>query len=234
MRLVVGASLAALACAAVLPALAQSEEKGVPIFQAPFHVPAMKNEYGTVLIINVPPGRNTGYHIHDAELVLGQHRSRRHDEPESRLVAGQPAEPRPGRPHPLHALFQGRRAHASGEQCRQFAFPQCLVPLLVAAARTASRRRRAVQGYEQIADNERFRAWRLALQPGQSAAPYKQGAPGMRVIVSGGELTETVPGQLDRGMKPRDGQFFWQEAGTTRTVKNTGTTPLNIVEIELK
>jgi mannose-6-phosphate isomerase-like protein (cupin superfamily) len=90
------------------------------------------------------------------------------------------------------------------------------------------------QGYEQIADNERFRAWRLALKPGESAAPYKQGAPGMRVIVSGGELTESVPGQPDRGMKPRDGQFFWQEAGTTRTVKNTGTTPLNIVEIELK
>jgi len=67
MRLVVGASLAALACAGVLPALAQSEEKGVPIFQAPFHVPVMKNEYGTVLIINVPPGRNTGYNIHDAD-----------------------------------------------------------------------------------------------------------------------------------------------------------------------
>ena len=50
-------SLAALACAAVLPALAQSEEKAVPVLQAPFHVPAIKNEYGTVLIINIPPGR---------------------------------------------------------------------------------------------------------------------------------------------------------------------------------
>src|SRR5262245_65338051 len=67
MRLVVGASLAALACAAVLPALAQSEEKGVPVFMAPFHVPAMKNEFGTVLIINIPPGRNSGYHIHSAD-----------------------------------------------------------------------------------------------------------------------------------------------------------------------
>lgn len=64
MRFVVGTSLALLACAAVLPASAQSEEKGVPIVMAPFHVPAMKNEYGTVLIINIPPGRNTGYHIH--------------------------------------------------------------------------------------------------------------------------------------------------------------------------
>ena len=43
-----------------------------------------------------------------------------------------------------------------------------------------------------------------------------------------------VPGQPDRGMKPRDGQYFWQEAGVTRAVKNTGTTPLNLVEVELK
>jgi hypothetical protein len=35
-------------------------------------------------------------------------------------------------------------------------------------------------------------------------------------------------------MKPRDGEFFWQEAGVTRAVKNTGTTPLNLVEIEIK
>jgi hypothetical protein len=66
MKVVVSASLAVLACAAV-PAFSQSEEKGLPIVQAPFHVPAMKNEYGTVLIINIPPGRNTGYHIHSQD-----------------------------------------------------------------------------------------------------------------------------------------------------------------------
>ena len=67
MRFVVGVSLTALACAAFLPALAQSEEKAVPVVQASFHVPAMKNEYGTVLIINIPPGRNSGFHIHSQD-----------------------------------------------------------------------------------------------------------------------------------------------------------------------
>jgi hypothetical protein len=90
------------------------------------------------------------------------------------------------------------------------------------------------QGYEQIDDNARYRVWWLVLQPGQSVPAFKQGAPGLRVIVSGGELTESVPGQPDRGMKPRDGQYFWQDAGVTRAVKNTGTTPLNLVEVELK
>lgn len=233
MRLVVGASLAALACVAVLPAFAQSEEKGVPIVQAPFHVPAMKNEYGTVLIINVPPGRNTGYHIHDADSFSVNIEAA--DMTNQNL--GSSTVTPPNRAQVGRILFtpyykEGERTHrASNVGNSHFHNVSFLFSSRQPHGFTPSTRG---AGYEQIADNERFRAWRLALQPGQSAAPYKQGAPGMRVIVSGGELTESVPGQLDRGMKPREGQFFWQEAGTTRTVKNTGTTPLNIVEIELK
>jgi hypothetical protein len=34
------------------------------------------------------------------------------------------------------------------------------------------------------------------------------------------------------GLRP--GEFFWQDAGTTGAVKNIGTTPINIVEFELK
>ena len=233
MRFVVGASLAVLACAAVLPALAQSDDKGVPIVQAPFHVPAMKNEYGTVLIINVPPGRNTGYHIHDADSFSVNIEAA--DMTNQNL--GSSTITPPNRAQVGRILFtpyykDGERTHrASNVGNSHFHNVSFLFSSRQPHGFTPSTRG---AGYEQIADNERFRAWRLALQPGQSAAPYKQGAPGMRVIVSGGELTESVPGQLDRGMKPREGQFFWQEAGTTRTVKNTGTTPLNIVEIELK
>ncbi len=233
MRRMIGASLAALVCLGVLPALAQSEEMGVPIFQAPFHVPAMKNEYGTVLIINVPPGRNTGYHIHDADSFSVNIEAA--DMTNQNLGSSQVSPP--NRAQVGRILFtpyfkDGERTHrASNVGNSHFHNVSFIFSSRQPHGFTPSARG---QGYEQIADNERFRAWRLALQPGQSAAPYKQGAPGMRVIVSGGELTETVPGQLDRGMKPRDGQFFWLEAGTTRAVRNTGTTPLNIVEIELK
>jgi hypothetical protein len=30
------------------------------------------------------------------------------------------------------------------------------------------------------------------------------------------------------------GQYFWQDAGVTRAVRNTGTTKVQFVEIELK
>src|SRR5687767_2929960 len=203
MRLVVGASLAALALASVVPAAAQSEDKGVPIFQAPFHVPAMKNEYGTVLIINVPPGRNTGYHIHDADSFSVNIEAA--DMTNQNLGSSQISPP--NRAQVGRILFtpyfkEGERTHRASNVGNShfhnvsFVFSSRQPHGFTPSTRGA--------GHEQIADNERFRAWRLALQPGQSAAPYKQGAPGMRVIVSGGELTESVPGQPERGMKPRD------------------------------
>jgi hypothetical protein len=43
-----------------------------------------------------------------------------------------------------------------------------------------------------------------------------------------------MPGSADRGMAPYEGDFIWQDAGQTRTVKNTGTTLIEFVEFELK
>jgi hypothetical protein len=89
-------------------------------------------------------------------------------------------------------------------------------------------------GYTQIFDNERARAWRLRLDPGQSAVVVNQTAPGMRIIFSGDELTEIIEGQMDRGLALRPGDFYWQDPGTRRVVRNTGTTPLHLTEFELK
>ena len=223
----------AIVCAAVVPALAQSEEKGVPVVQASFHVPAMKNEYGTVLIINIPPGRNSGFHIHsqdsfsvniEAADMTNQNLGSSDVSPPNRAQVGR-------------ILFtpyykEGERTHkATNVGSSHFHNVSFLFASRTPHGFTPSTR---PSGYEQIADNERFRAWRLVLQPGQSVPAFKQGAPGMRIAVTGGELTESIPGAADRGMKPRTGEFFWQEAGITRAVKNTGTTALNLVEVELK
>jgi mannose-6-phosphate isomerase-like protein (cupin superfamily) len=35
-------------------------------------------------------------------------------------------------------------------------------------------------------------------------------------------------------MALRSGEFFWQDAGVTRTVRNSGSTRLELVEVELK
>src|SRR3982074_805653 len=69
MRHVISASLFVLSCALAQPASAQLEDKPVPMDKAPFHIPVFANDYLILLDVNIPPGRNTGYHIHYADSV---------------------------------------------------------------------------------------------------------------------------------------------------------------------
>jgi hypothetical protein len=78
------------------------------------------------------------------------------------------------------------------------------------------------------------RGWRLALEPGQSVAAITQQAPGIRIFLNAGDLVESVPGQPGRAMHGKLGEFYWQDPGVTRGVRNTGTTRLEFLEFELK
>ena len=69
MRTLISASLFVLACALAQPAARQVEEKPVPMDKAPFHIPVFSNDYIILLNVNIPPGRNTGYHTHYADSV---------------------------------------------------------------------------------------------------------------------------------------------------------------------
>ena len=89
-------------------------------------------------------------------------------------------------------------------------------------------------GYAQVLDNDRVRAWKLTLEPGQTSGVITQKAPGLRIVVDGGEIAEIVPGEPDRGQMLRLGDFYWQEPGTTRAIRNIGTTRIELVEFELK
>jgi hypothetical protein len=89
-----------------------------------------------------------------------------------------------------------------------------------------------VPAYVQIMDNDRVRGWCLVLEPGQSVAAITQTSPGLQVVLDGGELAETVPGYADRGWMLATGEFYWQEPGVARTLRNIGTT--RIEEFEIK
>ena len=94
--------------------------------------------------------------------------------------------------------------------------------------------RDAAPQYAQIFDNPRMRAWRLVLEPGQSAPAISQGNKGIRVVVRGGVLTTITPGLRDQNLALRPGDFAAQPAGAARALKNSGTETIELVEIELK
>ena len=91
-----------------------------------------------------------------------------------------------------------------------------------------------VPAYTSVLDNERVRGWRLMLQPGESAAAIVQIAPGVRIVVQGGDIVEIAPEKPDHELNLNRGDFVWQAAGTTRAVRNVGTSPVEWVEFELK
>jgi hypothetical protein len=231
----VAASFVLFACSFIQPALAQNEERGVPIEKAPYHLPVFRNEYVTLLNIYVPPQRNTGYHTHMGDSVSVNIE----DADMTNQDLGQP------QPGPAQRSQRGRatftayskqppRTHKASNVG---ATPFHNVSFLFRdpqPGRFMPSSRADVPGYAQIMDNERVRAWRVVLEPGRPVAAITQQAPGIRIVVDGGELVESVPGQPERGMSPKAGEFYWQEPGVTRAVRNSGTTRIELVEFELK
>lgn len=207
--------------------------KVVPVEQASFHVPVFSNEHVTVLNVLIPPQRTSGYHRHSLDSV-GVLIS---DAARTGQVLGADATvtaPRERGSANFTGYAREPLAHTvtvTGDT----PFHNIVVELLDPAPGRFMPGTRG-RGYTQILDNERVRIWRLVLDPGQTAPPITQAAPGVRVVIDGGEIVESVTGRPDRNKAPRSGEFYWQDAdaGTTRAVRNVGTTRINLVEMELK
>lgn len=206
----------------------------VPMDKESYHVPAYTNQYATVFVIDIPGGRTSNYHTHtndQACVVLEDYPPEAFSQP----LGGPPGKPRAaargevsyvsyfGKPLTHQAVNRGTLSQHSICAVLRSPKPYGFKP----AAREAA-------AYEQVLDNERVRAWRLVLQPGQSAPAITQSAPGLRVGIRSGELAEIQSDKHERGMVVRQGQFYWQDAGATRAVRNIGKTPLELIEFEFK
>ena len=234
MRLIVPAVILALV-GIVPPSFAQGEEGPVPIEKAPYHLPVFSNEYVTVLKIEIPPQRDTGYHTHTRDSVsvniepadnISQDLGAPKATPSQRAARGR-----------AQFTAYGKEPARSHKNTNVGTTPFHNVSFIFTSPKplglTPSTRADA-PAYASIMDNERVRGWRLALEPGQSAGAIAQEAPGIRIVVSGGELVENVPGQADRAMSLKLGEFYWQDRGVRRAVRNIGTTRIELVEFELK
>jgi hypothetical protein len=236
MRLVLAASLLALACTLIGPVMAQQEEEvGVPIREAPYHLPVFTNEYVTVLKIFIPPGRNTGYHTHSEDSVsvnIGPADMTNQNLGSSEISRGERAQR--GRAAYTPYGKEGPRTHQATNIGQTPFHNISFVFRNLAPGQFTPSSRADVPAYVQIMDNERVRGWRLVLEAGQSAAAITQTAPGIRIVLDGGELVEKVPGHANRGWALATGEFYWQEPGSTRELRNIGTTRIEIEEFELK
>jgi hypothetical protein len=233
MRQLVLASLTVCAIMLAQPAIGQEEGPPVPVEKAAFHVPVFRNDQVALLNVHIPPGRAAPYHIHslDQISVLVQEADNA-----GQVLGEDPTPPRRNRRGSVtYTAYSKKPLTHRVRNTGPTPFNNIVIALLYPEpGRFTAGSRTDAAGYTLAIDNERVRIWRLVLEPGQSAGAITQTAPGIRVVVDGGEIAESVPGQADRGMAPGLGEFFWQEPGVTRTVRNTGTTRIELVEIELK
>jgi hypothetical protein len=206
----------------------------VPVEEASFHVPAFRNELVTVLNVFIPPGRESGFHRHSLDsigvLVSDTERTGQV------LGAAVTPTPRRGRGTANFTNYAREPLVHSVAVTGETPFHNIVVEFMYPSPGRFTAGTRG-EGYTQILDNERARIWQLVLEPGEMVPPITQSAPGVRVVIDGGELVEDLGGTAaarERRMAPRSGEFFWQDAGATRALRNVGTTRIELVEIELK
>src|SRR5499426_2877684 len=149
------------------PALAQHEDKPVPMDKAPFHIPVFQNDWIILLNVNIPPGRNTGYHTHYADSVsvnLSPASQTNQTYGSSEVSApGTGGEGEPGRTTFTNVTKNGPRTHkATNVGPTPFHNISFILKDRSPAGTTVSERS-AAQGYTQVMDNARLRAWRVTL-----------------------------------------------------------------------
>ena len=209
-----------------------AEETPAPaVEKAPFHVPAFRNDLVTILSVYIPAGRTAPYHKHSIDYAYVFVRPAK---TKAQTLGEQPIE---------RQLTRGAAAFVN--YTKKPAVHQVAnidtEPFWVVGAeimypepgRFSPSSRTEVPDYKMVLDNERVRMWHLALQPGQSVGRITQTAPGLRIVVEGGELLETQAGS-EQNMVLKVGEYQWQDAGVTRSVRNVGNSPIEIVEFELK
>jgi hypothetical protein len=232
MRHLLEAALIVSALAFAPAAMAQDEAPPVPVDKVSYHVPVFRNDDVTLLRVYIPSKRSAGYHIHanDQISVLIEETDQY-----SQLLGEQPTPPRrTPRGNVGFTAYSKKAITHRVNNVGTTAFHNIFIALNNAQPRGFAPAARDVAGYTQLFDNERARGWRLVLEPGQTAPAITQKAPGLRVIIDGGEIAESVPGEAERSMMLRLGDFYWQDGGTTRAVRNIGTTRIELVEFELK
>jgi hypothetical protein len=233
MRYLLKALLVVGLLAPIHPMLAQDQGPLVPVQKAAYHWPIFSNDYIMMLRVYMRPGKGSNFHTHTLDQIsilveAGANEGQVYGKTE-KIAAKAGTRGSVGFSPFSKKSFTHRSTNTADTP-----FDNLVIALLKPGPGSFTPQARDVPGYRQLFDNDRVRGWRLQLEPGQTAGPITQTAPGLRVIIDGDELQEVIKGERDRPLALRSGDFYWQEPGVTRAIRNSGSRAINVVEFELK
>ncbi|MBP7608105.1 MAG: cupin domain-containing protein [Steroidobacteraceae bacterium] len=215
-------------CWLVLCGTTASAQPVVAIEQEPAHRLVLQNDFVRVFEVGLPPGEDSLWHVH------------RHDGISVRLAdAAIEDEPENGRTESFR-LRRGELAYGATPAARTHrvrnvgatTFHNIYIELLtdhdVGRDRTAAAASARLVEFE----NDRVRALRRILAPGESTAMHTHASNGVAVLVTAGRLEISAPAGAARTSDVKAGAVQWIDAGTTHSLKNVGDAPIEIVDIE--
>jgi len=209
-----------------------ADDEVVPASQEPRHRVKLENDVVRVIDVEIPPGYRTLMHEHAnnyAYLMVTAARLRNE-------VPGQaPADIEiPTGLVGYYRASQGAYVHRFtniGETQFRAIGIELLSP---AASPDVSTPLDSGTGYVTVLDNERVRAYRLVLQPGQSTGMVKLAPRTVRVAGSAVSLTESSANGSKRDLRLTPAQFEWRLGAGAFALQNTGSSPAELYEFELK
>ncbi len=222
------------ACIAVLPLAAVAEdERVVPAHEEPRHVPKLTNAWVRVIDVEIPEGERTLFHAHalDYPYLMVTSVTLRNQ------IHGQAAKDMPIQ----RGLVGYYSASTQGAYTHRFinlgpgTFRAIGIELLQPAARGNAPPPMPDQpGLATALDNERVRAYRIVLQPGQSLGPLRIAGPSLRVALTPGKIADHSPDTQPVETVLAPAKFAFTDTARVTILTNRGDQPVELVEFEFK
>ncbi len=217
-------------CCLVLCGAQAAAQSAVPVEQEPAHRLVLQNEDIRVFEVWLAPGEDSLWHVH------------RHDGISVRLADATVEDQPLDGPAETFQLRRGAVAYGATPSARSHrvrnvgatAFHNMYIELL--ADHDAGKDRPAVAASPRPAEfeNDRVRALRRILAPGESTAMHTHASSGVAVPVTAGRLEISYPDRAARIRDVKTGTVQWIDPGTSHSLRNVGDAPIEIVDIELK
>ena len=205
----------------------------VRVEDAPYHRLVFANADFAVLENILPPNSDSGFHLHPRELfyvIVAPALA-------STQRPGQPLRPLP----PLVSGSVGMNVMTSEPFIHRVVNhddrPFHIVAVEVRRDSPSGRpivERGPESGFVAVHDHPLLRAWRLILEPGQSVPPLRPGSAGVRIFVRGGLLALSSDRHPDQRLAMAAGDFEQLKPGSAVGLKNVGSSPIELVDLELK
>lgn len=84
-----------------------------------------------------------------------------------------------------------------------------------------------------VLEAHRGRAYRIRLAPGESTGSFARHGPSVLVAISAGRISEDVDGKAQRLWDFENGRFRWLDGPEELSLRNEGSEPVDLVEIEI-